>query len=71
MPKSLGIGPIMWPKFLIALFSFLSLHCDNGFWIVHVMSYMRYIWTKLKNKIFEKESQKGAINAKLKKKVIF
>jgi hypothetical protein len=61
----------MWPKFFIALFSFLSLHCDNGFGIIHVMSYMmRCIWTKLKKKIFEKELQKGAIIAKLEKKVM-
>ncbi len=60
----------MWPKFFIKLFRLLSLHCDNGFGIVQVMSYMRYIWTKLKNKIFEREFQKGAIEAKLEKKVL-
>jgi len=60
----------MWPKLFIALFSFLFLHCDNGFGIIDVMSYMRYIWTKLKKKIFERELQKGAIKAKLEKKVL-
>jgi len=58
----------MWPKLFIALSSFLSLHCENGFGIVHVKSYMRYIWTKLKKKIVERELQKGAIKAKLEKK---
>ncbi len=70
MPNLWGLAQLCGLNFLIALSSFLSLHCDNGFGIIHVMSYMRYIWTKLKIYIFERELQKGAIKANLEKKVL-